>query len=241
MNGQNENHTQSQHQQGFNCVLSGIGYLNPSQWVEPTKGDAYRVAKLSLLEGQDGKNTIKCDCIISDRAAENLDFIEDLVAQYEGEVKVICSVRIGVKGINTFNKSNGELGTSIRGRLIRITSVSINGDRYDLPDAKATAGDGDQAEGEPAGNEQSGEEPNQASQPPMPAAKPKSATPMSSRAATPARAAPAATRPQARMPARAAQPMPRPMPNNQSTGHAARAPQGRMAARPVPARASAQR
>jgi hypothetical protein len=217
MNGQNQNQKPSQNQQGFNCVLAGIGYLNPSQWVEPAKGESYRVAKLSLLEGQDGKNIIKCDCIISDRAAENLDFIEELVAQYEGEAKVICSVRIGVKGINTFQKSNGEVGNSIRGRLIRITSVSVNGDRYELPDAQRAGEEADQSD----------ETPNEESPEPMPAAAP---------LAKAKPAAPVAPRPSANVPARAAaRPMPQPMAKHQNTGIAQRAPQGRVNARPAQA------
>jgi Protein of unknown function (DUF3577) len=126
----------------FNLVVTGVGYLNPSYTVTPKKGKPYHAVKITGLEGESGPdvkpNLIKFDCIVTALAKEDVAFIEHLVLELKLQnPKIVAAFRIGITGINSFQKTDGTLGTAIRGRLIRLTSVSVNGEKYELPSAQA--------------------------------------------------------------------------------------------------------
>lgn len=127
----------------FNFVACGIGYLNESYLVRPRKGEPYRCVKLNALEGVEGSTSyVPLDLAVSDFAAEMLDFVEQTVREDGGfrsrenpdGRQVIVAFRMGVKGVNAFTKADGTLAGSIRGRLIRITSLSLDGESIALPE-----------------------------------------------------------------------------------------------------------
>ena len=130
----------------FNNAADGIGYLNPSREVPVKGGKPYVVVDITALEGESSDtkkpNYVPYQLSVTRLALGDVDFIEQLVRDLKLEKpRVLVSFRVGITGINAWIKNDQSIGTAIRGRLIRLTSVSINGDKYDLPSAPAPEGD----------------------------------------------------------------------------------------------------
>ena len=155
----------------FNNVATGVGYLNPSREVSVKGGNPYVVVDITALEGESSAtkkpNYVPYQLSVTKLALGDVDFIEQLVRDLNlDSPRVLVSFRVGITAINSWLKSDHSIGTAIRGRLIRLTSVSINGEKYDLPSAPASEGDGDV----PAEDEQE-------LQPEAPARQPRAAQP----------------------------------------------------------------
>jgi len=130
----------------FNNAADGIGYLNPSREVPVKGGKPYVVVDLTALEGESSDtkkpNYVQYQLSVTKLALGDVDFIEQVVRDLKLEKpRVLVSFRVGITGINAWIKNDQSIGTAIRGRLIRLTSVSINGNKYDLPSAPAPEGD----------------------------------------------------------------------------------------------------
>ena len=132
----------------FNNVATGVGYLNPSREVPVKGGKPYVVVDITALEGESSAtkkpNYVPYQLSVTKLALGDVDFIEQLVRDLNlDSPRVLVSFRVGITAINSWLKSDHSIGTAIRGRLIRLTSVSINGEKYDLPSAPASEGDGE--------------------------------------------------------------------------------------------------
>ena len=132
----------------FNNVATGVGYLNPSREVPVKGGNPYVVVDITALEGESSAtkkpNYVPYQLSVTKLALGDVDFIEQLVRDLNLESpRVLVSFRVGITALNSWLKSDHSIGTAIRGRLIRLTSVSINGEKYDLPSAPASEGDGE--------------------------------------------------------------------------------------------------
>lgn len=133
----------------FNNVATGVGYLNPSREVPVKGGKPYVVVDITALEGESSAtkkpNYVPYQLSVTKLALSDVDFIEQIVRDQnlESPPRVLVSFRVGITAINSWLKSDHSIGTAIRGRLIRLTSVSINGEKYDLPSAPAIEGDGE--------------------------------------------------------------------------------------------------
>ena len=132
----------------FNNVATGVGYLNSSREVPVKGGNPYVVVDITALEGESSAtkkpNYVPYQLSVTKLALCDVDFIEQLVRDLNlDSPRVLVSFRVGITAINSWLKSDHSIGTAIRGRLIRLTSVSINGEKYDLPSAPASEGDGE--------------------------------------------------------------------------------------------------
>ena len=132
----------------FNNVATGVGYLNPSREVSVKGGNPYVGVDITALEGESSAtkkpNYVPYQLSVTKLALGDVDFIEQLVRDLNlDSPRVLVSFRVGITAINSWLKSDHSIGTAIRGRLIRLTSVSINGEKYDLPSAPASEGDGE--------------------------------------------------------------------------------------------------
>ena len=132
----------------FNNVATGVGYLNPSREVPVKGGKPYVVVDITALEGESSAtkkpNYVLYQLSVTKLALGDVDFIEQLVRDLNlDSPRVLVSFRVGITAINSWLKSDHSIGTAIRGRIIRLTSVSINGEKYDLPSAQASEGDGE--------------------------------------------------------------------------------------------------
>ena len=200
----------------FNLHVNGVGYLNRVRWVEPRRNagrraEPFLACSVSALRGNaEQPDYTYFDLRVSGREA--IEMVDRLGEDVAAQRKVFISFRVGdiyphlyerdVKDRETGRKTGErEMATLIKGRLLLINSITIDGENVFKRDADAAqseddvpAGDGaDQGDGE----EQLDQEhaPEQQAQPRPAQAQPeRQDRPQASNA----RSQPAARQPQAR-------------------------------------------
>ena len=129
--------SQSASQQSyFNLHVEGVGYLNRVRTVKPKKGQEFLACSIAAMRGSsDAVEYTKFDCTVSGADAKKA--IRQLESDVNAERAVIIGFRIAdiypetftfEKGINV-----GQLGVSIKGRLLRVKFAKVNGEAVDLP------------------------------------------------------------------------------------------------------------
>jgi ribosome biogenesis SPOUT family RNA methylase Rps3 len=115
----------------FNLHVEGVGYLNRVRNVKPKQGQAYLACTVSAMRGStEDVGYTKFDCIVSGLEAQKV------VAQLEPDVaqekRVIIGFRIAdiYPELFTYQKGErkGQTGVSIKGRLLRVKFVKVNGE-----------------------------------------------------------------------------------------------------------------
>ncbi|EOI6865101.1 DUF3577 domain-containing protein [Yersinia enterocolitica] len=115
----------------FDLHTTGIGYVNRLREVTPKKGSSFTACTISAMRGE--SNAVEYTYI--DVRVYNQD-AANLLWQYkdalDNKQRVTISFRIGDLYAETFEYKNGErkgeIGISLKGRLIAITSISVNGE-----------------------------------------------------------------------------------------------------------------
>ena len=201
----------------FNLHVNGVGYLNRVRWVEPKRNagrraEPFLACSVSALRGNSEQpDYTYFDLRVSGREA--IEMVDRLGEDVAAERKVFISFRVGdiyphvyerdVKDRQTGRKTGEkELASLIKGRLLLINSITIDGEnvfRRDpdaaLPEDDTPAGDG--GEDQDYGEERLEQEPaaEQQAQPRLAQAQPeRQARPQASNA----RPQPVARQPQAR-------------------------------------------
>ena len=129
--------SQSASQQSyFNLHVEGVGYLNRVRTVKPKKGQEFLACSISAMRGSsDAVEYTKFDCTVSGADARKV--IKQLESDVSAEKAVIIGFRIAdiypesftyEKGINV-----GQLGVSIKGRLLRVKFAKVNGKTIEVP------------------------------------------------------------------------------------------------------------
>ena len=199
----------------FNLHVNGVGYLNRVRWVEPKRNagrraEPFLACSVSALRGNSEQpDYTYFDLRVSGREA--IEMVDRLGEDVAAERKVFISFRVGdiyphvyerdVKDRQTGRKTGEkELASLIKGRLLLINSITIDGENVfkrdpdaAQPEDDAPAGDGaDQGDGEEQLDQDAPEQ----------QAQPRSAPAHPDRQARPdasnARPQPAARQPQAR-------------------------------------------
>ena len=199
----------------FNLHVNGVGYLNRVRWVEPKRNagrraDPFLACSVAALRGNSEQpDYTYFDLRVSGREA--IEMVDRLGEDVAAQRKVFISFRVGdiyphvyerdVKDRQTGRKTGEkELASLIKGRLLLINSITIDGENVfkrdpdaAQPEDDAPAGDGaDQGDGEEQLDQDA---PEQQAQPRSAAAHPdRQARPDASNA----RPQPAARQPQAR-------------------------------------------
>ena len=199
----------------FNLHVNGVGYLNRVRWVEPRRNagrraEPFLACSVSALRGNaEQPDYTYFDLRVSGREA--IEMVDRLGEDVAAQRKVFISFRVGdiyphvyerdVKDRQTGRKTGEkELASLIKGRLLLINSITIDGENVfkrdpdaAQPEDDAPAGDGaDQGDGEEQLDQDA---PEQQAQPRSAAAHPdRQARPDASNA----RPQPAARQPQAR-------------------------------------------
>ena len=201
----------------FNLHVNGVGYLNRVRWVEPRRNagrraEPFLACSVSALRGNaEQPDYTYFDLRVSGREA--IEVVDRLGEDVAAQRKVFISFRVGdiyphvyerdVKDRQTGRKTGEkELASLIKGRLLLINSITIDGEnvfRRDpdaaLPEDDTPAGDG--GEDQDYGEERLEQEPaaEQQAQPRLAQAQPeRQARPQASNA----RPQPVARQPQAR-------------------------------------------
>ena len=155
----------------FNLHVNGVGYLNRVRWVEPRRNagrraEPFLACSVSALRGNaEQPDYTYFDLRVSGREA--IEMVDRLGEDVAAQRKVFISFRVGdiyphvyerdVKDRQTGRKTGEkELASLIKGRLLLINSITIDGENVfkrdpdaAQPEDDAPAGDGaDQGDGE---------------------------------------------------------------------------------------------
>lgn len=199
----------------FNLHVNGVGYLNRVRWVEPRRNagrraEPFLACSVSALRGNaEQPDYTYFDLRVSGREA--IEMVDRLGEDVAAQRKVFISFRVGdiyphvyerdVKDRQTGRKTGErELASLIKGRLLLINSITIDGENVFRRDPDAAQSEDDAPAGDGGGDEFESERAEQEEAEPQ--AQPRPAQAQPERQARPqasnARPQPAARQPQAR-------------------------------------------
>lgn len=121
----------------FDLHTTGIGYLNRIREVPVKKGNSFWACNIAALRGSsDDVEYTYFDCKVSGTDAANLmqrcnSWIEKAEKLGKPEPKILIGFNIGDIYTETFTygsgKKKGETGVSLKGRLVYISFITIDG------------------------------------------------------------------------------------------------------------------
>ena len=155
----------------FDLHVNGLGYLNRPREVKVKKGQDFVAVDIAALHGAaDDVNYTRFDCRVSGREAESVIRRCMVKMAADEDAKVLIGFRLGDVSPELFTYRSGdkagEIGVSLKARLLKIHWVRVNGDTvYTAPVAEDPAPKGDTDNDEP--------EPDEPVQPPKKASKTK--------------------------------------------------------------------
>lgn len=117
----------------FNLHTSGVGYLSDIREVQPKKGSLFLACRIAALVGaSDDIEYRYFDVNVVGKEAESL--IKRCEKAVSEEKKVLISFNISDLWVDTFTYSKdtkyhkkGDVGVSVKGRLIRIDMIKVDG------------------------------------------------------------------------------------------------------------------
>ena len=121
----------------FNLHATGIGYLRRARNVTPDNGNAYLAVTIAALRGHRERHQYTYfDCIVSGRQAQAI--IRRLMPAIEASKPVLVRFKIGdiYPELFTYRSGprQGEPGTSVKARLLKIEFAMVDGVALDLSD-----------------------------------------------------------------------------------------------------------
>ena len=122
----------------FDLHSTGVGYLNRVRLVTPDRGKPFLAADISALHGSiDNVEYTRFDCRISGSAAK--DAIMALKDKANDEQnKVLIGFKLGDLYAESFTykrgKRAGQIGISLKARLLQVHWAKVNREKYPLPD-----------------------------------------------------------------------------------------------------------
>ncbi|MDH3671714.1 MAG: DUF3577 domain-containing protein [Gammaproteobacteria bacterium] len=126
----------------FNLHATGIGYLRRARHVTPDSGDTYLAVTIAALRGRrDRHQYTYFDCIVAGRQAQAI--IRRLMPDIEAAKPVLVRFKIGDVYPELFiyrvGPRQGEPGTSIKARLLKIEFAMVGGIALDITGVAAAA------------------------------------------------------------------------------------------------------
>lgn len=126
--------TQSTQKNYFNLHITGIGYLNNIRLVEPKKGNPFYSCDIAALVGEASKTEYRFfNCNVVDKETENL--VKRCQDAVKAMKKVLISFVMSDLWFDTFtyekdgkDHKKGDTGVALKGRLIRINMIKIDGE-----------------------------------------------------------------------------------------------------------------
>ena len=122
--------TQTTETKYFDLHTTGIGYLNRLREVTPRKGKPFMAVTVAALKGAaDAVEYTYIDCnVVGEEAEKQIRRCQQAV---DAEMKVLVGFRIGDIWPDMFTYQNGprqgQTGVSLKGRLLYIGWIKING------------------------------------------------------------------------------------------------------------------
>ncbi|KAE9541343.1 DUF3577 domain-containing protein [Ursidibacter maritimus] len=118
----------------FNLHTTGFGYLNDIRLVEPKKGNPFYACRVAALVGESGSPEYRYfDMNVIGKETETL--IKKCQEAVEAKKKVLISFVMSDLWVDTFTYTadskyhkKGDTGVTLKGRLIRIKMIKIDGE-----------------------------------------------------------------------------------------------------------------
>ena len=129
----------------FDLHTQGIGYLNRVREVRPKNGSSFWACDIAALHGsEDNVNYTRFDCRVS--GAKALELIQQYQDAVEQDRQVLIGFRIGdlYGDLFTYSKGKraGEPGISLKGRLLYIGFIKIDGEYAYSAETESDDGEG---------------------------------------------------------------------------------------------------
>lgn len=117
----------------FDLYTTGIGYLNQIREVTPKEGKPFFSATIAALRGNvDDVQYTRFECRVAGRQAQ--DLVRQLQPAVDGELKVLVGFTLSDLFAETFIFRNGdkagEIGISLKARLIRLSWAKVDGQPF---------------------------------------------------------------------------------------------------------------
>ena len=125
----------------FDLHVTGLGYVNRIREVKPRKGDAFLACDIAALNGPSDKPEYRYfDVRVSGSDAQHL--IRRCDEAVKAERKVLIGFRLGDLWPDLFTytkgKKQGEAGVSLKGRLLFVSWIKVDGKLVYKAESKAT-------------------------------------------------------------------------------------------------------
>ena len=127
----------------FDLHTTGIGYLNRIRIIKPQRSDEFVAADIAALHGSaDDVQYTRFDCRVVGKEAQLI--VRRVTADVENDRRVLVGFKLSDLYAETFIYKNGErageIGISLKARLIRIAWVKVDGETvYTAPTAAEQA------------------------------------------------------------------------------------------------------
>ena len=117
----------------FDLHTTGLGYLNRVREVTPKEGNPFWSVSLAALRGSvDDVRYTHLECRVSGKQAREL--VRQLQPAVEGKLKVLVGVTLSDLYAEPFTFKNGdkagEIGVSLKARLLRISWAKVDGQPF---------------------------------------------------------------------------------------------------------------
>ena len=135
----------------FDTILSGIAYLNRLREVKPENGKPYIAVDANLLTGKEGavKYVLASCTVIGKEAASVLHEHWDRITA--ADTHTLAQVRIGDSRPDSFMTNDKTTKHVIRGRLLRIGFLRLNGEEVFKAEPRGNVGATNKPAASPAG------------------------------------------------------------------------------------------
>ncbi|MBY4673889.1 DUF3577 domain-containing protein [Burkholderia multivorans] len=136
--------TNSTEKSYFDLHITGLGYLNRIREVKPKKGDSFLACDIAALNGpSDDVSYVRFDTRVSGSEAQHL--VRRCIDAVEAEKKVMIGFRLGDLWTDIFTYSKGkragEQGVSLKGRLLFVSWIKVDGNLVYKAEPKPTETD----------------------------------------------------------------------------------------------------
>ena len=117
----------------FDLHTTGLGYLNRVREVTPKEGNPFWSVSLAALRGSvDDVRYTHLECRVSGKQAREL--VRQLQPAVEGKLKVLVGFTLSDLYAEPFTFKNGdkagEIGVSLKARLLRISWAKVDGQPF---------------------------------------------------------------------------------------------------------------
>ncbi len=122
----------------FDLHITGLGYLNRAREVEVKHGTPFLAVDIAALHGEASNvEYTRFDCRVSGKDAQSI--VRELMPAVAAGSKVLVGFKLGDLYAETFTyargERQGEIGVSLKARLLRITWAKVDGEPVALPAA----------------------------------------------------------------------------------------------------------